>query len=78
MKEACSFLYRLRESDPHVFCLVYCGSLIRLFNNNVIVLLKLFKGLGFIDRQVVFRFRDFDRRLLVLTSSRYDSRVTDG
>jgi len=66
MKAACSFLSRLRESDPLVFCLVIhddsCGSLIRLFNNNVIVLLKLFKGLAFIDRQVVFRFRDFDLR----------------
>ena len=50
MKAACSFLSRLREPDPHVFCLVYCGSLIRL------------KGLAFIVRQVVFRFRDFDRR----------------
>ena len=27
MEAACSFLSRLRESDPHVFCLVYCGSL---------------------------------------------------
>ena len=62
MKAACSFISRLRESDPHVFCLVYCGSLIRLFNNNVILLLNLLKGLAFIDRQVVFRFRDFDRR----------------
>ena len=62
MKAACSFHSRLREPDPRVFCLVYCGSLIRLFNNNVIVLLNLLKGLAFINRQVVFRFRDFDLR----------------
>ena len=48
MKAACSrLLSRLRESDPHVFCPVYCGSLIRLFNN-VIVLLRLLKSLAFI------------------------------
>ena len=59
---ACSFLSRLRESDPGVFRLVYCNSLIRLFNNNVTVLLNLLKGLAFIDKQVVFRFRNFGRR----------------
>ena len=66
MKAAFTFLSRLRESDPLVFILFIhddsCGSLIRLFNNNVIVVLKLLKGLVFIEGQVVFSFRDFDLR----------------
>ena len=77
MKAACSPLSRLRESDPHVYCPVYCGSLIRLFNNNVIVLLISVRAWRSLRGKLFLRLEILTSASSVLTSSKYDSRVID-